>query len=399
MTEFAESSNAWTSAWLDMQKQYMDVWLKLSQQKMPFPQQKMPWQAAVSPFAATGGNPWADAFEQWSKLFGQSMPKDARDVSTRLFDLGKSYLGMSERFWQLLRQGKDACTWAGEWQESMQDALKQFGQGYGFPGGGTDPWSGFANLWGLPMSNWQRMACAFSPFPGEMEKALREGRVPEASEMTRAARHFQSVPPVGYTREWQEQLQDWTRLSAEYIHALQDFSALLGKVLQRALELFGARVTEKVSAGESFDGLRAMYDLWIDCGEEAYAEQVASKEFPHLQSELVNALMRMKRHEQMMVEEVMTGLNIPTRREMDTTHKRVYDLQQQMRRLQDRLEEAAESEAGSAAAMQAAPAAQAASTPQVTPAPRKQATAHKKAAPQTTHSTAKHLAKPKTRKG
>jgi class III poly(R)-hydroxyalkanoic acid synthase PhaE subunit len=374
MTGFTESSNAWTSAWLDMQKQYMDAWLKLSQPQVP-------WPTAASPFAATGSKPWADAFEQWSKLFGQSMPEDARDVSARLFDLGKSYLGMSESFWQLLQQGKDLCTWASDWQKTMQDSFKQLGKGHVFPGGGVDPWSGFANLWGLPMSNWQRMACAFSPFPGEMEKALREERVPEMSEMTRAVRHYLSVPPVGYTREWQEQLQDWTRLSTEYVHALQDFSALLGKVLQRALELFGARVSEKVSAGESFDGLRAIYNLWIDCGEEAYAEQVATTEFPHLQAELVNALMRMKRHEQLMVEEAMTALNIPTRREIDTTHKRVYELQQQLRRLQDTVEEAAETEA------EAAPAAQAA------------APAAPEAAPQTTRSTAKRGAQPKTRKG
>ncbi len=382
MAGFAQSPDAWSKAWLDMQKQYMDVWLKLSHENMP-------WQATASPFAAAGGNPWTEAFEQWSKLFGQGMPKTSKDVNARLFDLGKNYMSMSENFWKLLQQGQDSSAWSGNWQELLKNSFAQLGKGFEFPGGATDPWSGFANLWGLPLSNWQRMAAAFSPFPGEMEKALREDRVPETSEMTRAVRHYLSVPPVGYTREWQEQLQDWGRLSIEYTHAVQDFSALLGKVVQRALELFGKRVTEKSKAGESFDGLRALYDLWIDCGEEAYAEQVATPEFPHLQAELVNALMRMKRHEQLMVEEVMTALNIPTRREMDTTHQRVHDLQQQMRQLQDLLEEAAETRAE-------APPAAAAKTRKVSA--RKQA-APVKAASRKTASTAKRRAQPKTRKG
>jgi hypothetical protein len=78
--------------------------------------------------------------------------------------------------------------------------------------------------------------------------------------------------------------------------------------------------------------------LWIDCGEEAYAEVVATPDFPHLQAQMVNALMRLKRHEQVMMDEVMTALNMPTRREMDTTHKRVHELKQQLRTLQDTME-------------------------------------------------------------
>jgi len=373
MAEFAQSPDAWSRAWLDMQKQYLDAWQQFSPDRLS-------WQAAVSPFTAARGNPWANAFDQWSKLFGQGMPQTARDVNERLFELGKSYLSMSESFWKLMQQGKDASAWTREWQQTLQDNFKQLCQGHSLQAGGNDPWSGFASLWGLPLGNWQRMACAFSPFPGEMEKALREEQIPEASEMTRAVRHFLSVPPVGYTREWQEQLQDWTRFSVEYLHAMQDFGALLGKVVQRALELFGTRVTEKTKAGESFDGLRALYNLWIDCGEEAYAEQVATPEFPKLQAELVNALMRMKRHEQMIVEEVMTAFNIPTRREMDTSHRRVHELQQQVRQLQDALEDATDT----LARPQAEPAKTAAT----------QTVDRKKPA-----STAKSRARTKTRKG
>lgn len=378
MAEFAQASNAWAKAWLDMQKQYMDTWMK-------FAPHKLPWGDEASPFASA--TPWAQSFEQWSKLFGQNLPHSAKDVSARLFDLGKSYLGMSESFWQLLQQGKDACEWSADWQRSVQESMKHFGKGFEFPTGVADPWSGFATLWGLPLSNWQRMACAFSPFPGELEKALREERVPEASELTRSVRHYLSVPPVGYTREWQQQLQDWTRLAIEYGHALQDFSALLGKVVQRALDLFGKRVTEKTKAGESFDGLRALYDLWIDCGEEAYAEQVATAEFPQLQAELVNALMRMKRHEQLIVEEAMTGLNIPTRREMDTTHQRVHELQHQVRQLEDLLQEAAE--AAEEASHQPAAQARAVATRKKAPA--------RKAAAKKTASTASRRAQPKTK--
>jgi len=342
MADFADTSNAWTQAWLDMQKQYMDTWMKFSSQGLP-------GSPMTSPFAAAGANPWAGAFEQWSRLFSQGMPVSAKDVSTRLFDLGKSYMDMSERYWQLLRQGKEDAFSVTDWRSMLQQACEQAGKGFGFPGGSTDPWSGFATLWGLPVSNWQRMACSFSPFPGEMEKALRtDDQAAESTVMTRAVRQFLSLPPVGYTREWQEQQQVWTELFLEYTRTVQALGGVLGKVVQRALDLFGKRMSERIQNGESFDGLRAIYNLWIDCGEEAYAEEVTATEFPQVQADMVNALMRMKRHEQRMVEEVTTALNMPTRTEMDTTHKRVYELQRALRRLQDTVEDAAESVAVSA---------------------------------------------------
>jgi hypothetical protein len=40
-----------------------------------------------------------------------------------------------------------------------------------------------------------------------------------------------------------------------------------------------------------------------------------------------------------MVNEVMTALNMPTRQEMDTSHKRVYELQRQLSALQDIVED------------------------------------------------------------
>lgn len=342
MAGFTETSNAWTQAWLDMQKQYLDTWSRLAQQGVPGSA------GLVAPFTAAA-NPWAGTFDQWSKLFAQGLPANVQDVSTRLFDLGKNYLDMSERFWHLLREGKDSTSAITDWQQALQQAFAGAGKGLAFPGGAADPWAGFANLWGLPLSNWQRMATSFSPFPGEMEKALRPEHIPQPSELTRTLRQYLSLPPVGYTRELQEQQQEWLRLFGDYLHTVQSFGGLLGKVVQHALELFGKRMTEKTHAGEAPEGLRAIYNLWIDCGEDAYAAQVATTEFPQLQADMVNALMRMKRHEQLMIEEVMTALNVPTRQELDTTHKRVYELQQQVCRLQDALDDITGSGNGSPA--------------------------------------------------
>jgi class III poly(R)-hydroxyalkanoic acid synthase PhaE subunit len=330
MTGFKDSTETWSKVWLDAQKQYLDTWMELSQQR------KNVWGGVRNPFApgAMDAGGWSEPMQQWTRLMTQALPHGSQDAGTRLFDLGKSYLSMGETFWRLLQQGKDFTGPNADWLESMKSA---FAAACG-SGEDADPWSGFATFWGLPLNTWQRFACSFSPLPGELEKALRPEGAAVPSDMTRAIRQMLSMPPVGYTREWQEQVQEWAQLYMEYAKAMQEFGQLLGKVSQRAAELFGQRLTGQFKEGKTIEGLRAAYNLWIDCGEEAYAEVLDTPDFPHLQAQMVNALMRLKRHEQSMMDEVMTALNMPTRRELDTTHKRVHGLQQQIGALQDALE-------------------------------------------------------------
>jgi class III poly(R)-hydroxyalkanoic acid synthase PhaE subunit len=332
MTGFKDSTETWARAWLDAQKQYMDTWMQMTQAGKSWPGTQHP------PFDWGGVGAWADPMQQWTRLMTQALPQDSQETSTRLFGLGKSYMNMGETFWRLLQQGKDFTGQQTEWLEAMKNAFSSMCSGADTAGKETDPWSGFATFWGLPLNTWERFACAFSPLPGALEKALRPegGAVP--SDMTRAIRQVLSMPPVGYTREWQEQAQEWAQLYMEYARAMQEFAQLLGKVSQRAGELFGQRLTDLFKEGKPLDGLRAAYNLWIDCGEEAYAEVMGTPDFPHLQAQMVNALMRLKRHEQAMLDEVMTAMNMPTRRELDTTHQRVHGLQQQLGALQDAME-------------------------------------------------------------
>jgi class III poly(R)-hydroxyalkanoic acid synthase PhaE subunit len=379
MTGFKDSTETWTKVWLDAQKQYLDTWMQMSQQGKN-------WPGAQTPFAWGGVGAWSDPMQQWTRLMTQALPPGSQDTSTRLLDLAKSYLSMGETFWRLLQQGKDFTGYETDWLEAMKNAFASACGGAGLSGQDADPWSGFATFWGLPLNTWQRFACSFSPLPGELEKALRPEGAAVPSDMTRAVRQMLSLPPVGYTREWQEQAQEWAQLYLEYGKAMQEFAQLLGKVSQRAAELFGQKLTGQLKEGKPLEGLRAAYNLWIDCGEDAYAEVMGTPDFPHLQAQMVNALMRLKRHEQSMMDEVMTALNMPTRRELDTTHQRVHSLQQQLGALQDVLENSkpAEQPADAYRAAERAPAAK-----------KPEAPARKKSAAKPAGSQAKRRVQPK----
>ena len=131
MTDQKGSADAWSKVWKDAQKQYMDAWMGLSQGGYSWPgaQANAPWgmgagwpgMQPVSPWG--GGGSWADPMQQWSRMMSQALPKESRDVNTRLFDLGKSYMNMGETFWHLLQQGKDMAGEGCDWQELMQNAF------------------------------------------------------------------------------------------------------------------------------------------------------------------------------------------------------------------------------------------------------------------------------------
>jgi class III poly(R)-hydroxyalkanoic acid synthase PhaE subunit len=331
MVESSESAQAWTHVWLDAQKQFLDAWQQLSPSGGAWPA------PGKLPFSASGSSLWGQPLDQWSRMANLAFPQATQDVAGRLAGLGKSYLQMGETFWHMLQQTQGTGS-AADWQAVMSQGLEQLRKATSLSEIPSDPWCTFATLWGLPLDTWKRIGVSLSPFPGEMEKALRGSGVAGAGGIPGNMEQLLGLPALGYTREIQEQVQEWTRLSLDYTRVMQEFVRLLGKITQRALELMGERLTELSCQGESLGGLRAAYDLWIDCGEAAYAETLATPEFPALQAELVNALMRLKRHEQRMLEEVMTGMNMPTRQELDTSHKRVYELRRELRELQARMQ-------------------------------------------------------------
>jgi hypothetical protein len=80
---------------------------------------------------------------------------------------------------------------------------------------------------------------------------------------------------------------------------------------------------------------RALFDLWIDAAEEAYAEIALSPEFRKVYGDLVNAQMRVRAGVQQQVEQVSGTFGMPTRSEVDAAHRKIAQLEREIRRLRD----------------------------------------------------------------
>lgn len=311
----------WLNVWMDSQRQWWDAWTNLAR----------PDQEGSAP-SGSPANPWQPALDFWASLL---RPPQTGNTPTALSEAAfpaHAFGAWSDAWLKSQRHYMEL------WQKSTSQLA---GPAQGEAGGGPNSMAGFANLWGMPLDNWRRVCSAFSFMPGDMEKAARDTGSPYGPEsLHRTMVGFLSMPTVGYTREWQEELQRWALLWLNHFEAQREYSGVLGRIVWRASELFSQSLHGKPANDETLTSLRAFYNQWIDCAEEAYGEIAISEDFIHAQARLTNSLFAIKRQEQKMMEEVQSALNMPTRRELDTSHRRVHQLQRRVWQVEQALEEA-----------------------------------------------------------
>ena len=95
--------------------------------------------------------------------------------------------------------------------------------------------------------------------------------------------------------------------------------------------------------------MRALFDLWVDAAEDAYAELALSPEFRRVYGELANAQMRLRADAQAIAEQAATLMGLPGRTELDSAHRKIAELERQLRRMQRAADPAANAPAAAPA--------------------------------------------------
>lgn len=325
----SSGADAWGQAWLDAQRKYFDTWVDLSRQGQAAMGKGFQREAPANPFLS--------GVEQWFKMISPALPQENRDLSQRLLDMNKGFIQTGEQMWNLAQGMQQAMRAGQDWQQNAQEQLKAWQKQW--TSGQQGATAGWNTLWGLPLQHFRQLSSSFSMFPGDVEKTLRGGGPLGASTLQHALQGALSTPAVGYTREMQEDWQEWASLWLEHAQALQKYEQLLMGVGNRTVEKMGAQILGLVKEGKGIESMRQAYDLWIDCAEDAYGALAQSSEFMETQAKLTNTLMAVKRQEQQMVEQALAVYDLPTRTEMDTAHERIHQLRRELRKLRHALEE------------------------------------------------------------
>lgn len=132
--------------------------------------------------------------------------------------------------------------------------------------------------------------------------------------------------PVGYAREQQVAWQEYIRAQADYQLRLQTLLQAFSKVFAQSLEIVPHEVELRARAGKPVQGFRELYELWIECGERVFAEFAHDDAFITAQAEASNALNRLKRTQQTLLDHWLKSYDLPTRAELNTVHQRMRDM-------------------------------------------------------------------------
>ncbi len=142
------------------------------------------------------------------------------------------------------------------------------------------------------------------------------------------------LAPLGYFREHHEHAQELARAVGDYQRIAAQMTAAIAKIHAEALELLAKKTQALAQAGDTVSDSRRLYDLWIECGEQAFAQQARGEVFGLLQGEMVNAGMRVRAAQQTIAENFLKSLDLPTRAELNSVHKRLKDLRERVEQLE-----------------------------------------------------------------
>lgn len=325
----------WNADWMETQQKYWQQWTDMSMKAM----------GGKAPSA----NPWENAMDHWWQAIAPNAPDATSGFMEKMMEQGKMLFHMTEQFTKNMGDGSEMTDWSSAMEKTFADMQNAFGGGMQQ---GDDAMHKMMAFWEMPFDNWQRMVSSLSLTPGDALRNMPHDQVNDG------LNRFLSAPGLGYSREEQGQYQDLMQRAMEYQKALQEYTQFFSNLGIKSVDRMRGKMTELSEQDKVVDSARGLYDMWVNCCEEVYGEQVMTPEYAVIHGKLVNALMALKHRMSIMVDETLGTMNMPTRSEVRTLQDRLQETRRDnkaLRRELTALKERVEALASAAPAPAAAP--------------------------------------------
>lgn len=217
-------------------------------------------------------DPWTEAQQEYLRQAANGQAEAAR----RIREFGDDYLGITQELWKLVES-----------------------RGQGAPGASPQALNdGFDQLRNALKEKFERM---YQPAFG----------------------------PIGAQQEADQRL---TETTLRWQRAAAEVSGQLSAIAKDAVERLAAALASPDAAGSPVTSLRELHDMWVECGERAYAIAAHSEEFAAAQAELLAAMVEMRFEQRRQIEAWARAFNLPTRAEIDSIHERLHALRRLLRK-------------------------------------------------------------------
>lgn len=342
--------------WQNYQKSYMDAWQSMSETSRPGTQT---------------GNPWTDALDKWWQALSKQSSPDSQDIFSMLIEQSKTFFNMASTINGSLNDAMQVQNAGGDWEKVISTSFDGLRETLA------------AGSSSIPMELWKKFVTEQFRSPGDL--------VPDfVKQFQDAGNQVFNMPAVGQSREKQEQLQKLAKQLSAYQVANGEYMEVQIKIGNLAVDLLQKKIVEMFENREYPESYRAIYDIWVDCYEEVYAEAVMQPDYNTAYGDMVNALMGLTLTYRQLQDDTLEKYGMPSRRELDTLHQRFQEERREKHKMRAEIESLTEQVERLAESIKTAPpekpAAKAKSTAPATAARR---TSTRRATSTKTKSTAK----------
>lgn len=295
----ANSVPPWPGDFESVAQQYWSLWGDALRQAGATPTMSMPG-------AAPG---WQQTVDWWSKLVPGGQPQVDEAVGRFQRQASQWFGQMQQVAAQFTGRDHDATDIGRAWRSAL---------GMAEPTPAQNP---FADIF-------RSMQGGAHGLDGWMQQMR-----PWLENLQRDGDRWMHLPTFGLSREHQERWQHLAQAYKDYQHRVGEYDQLMLQVAQDAFARFERKLEEHAEPGRQLQNARALFDLWIDAAEEAYAQVAMSDDFRHAYGGLANAQARLRLGVQREVEQVCTQFGMPTRTEVDAAHRKIVELERALRKL------------------------------------------------------------------
>ncbi|QOY63774.1 class III poly(R)-hydroxyalkanoic acid synthase subunit PhaE [Lysobacter sp. H21R4] len=263
---------------------------------------------------ATPGLPgWNEAVNWWSQLASGGMPQ--ADATVQRFNTQAQ--GWYAQIQEL------AARFAGQ-DASARDVSQAWKEMFG--GHAANPFAdALKGMQGQGQQGFEQWMAQVSPW---LEK-LREG-----------SNAWLETPTFGLNREHEQRWKELIQAQQAYQRHNKGYQALMSEALQDAFKRFEKKLDECSQPGNRLESMGALFDLWIDAAEDAYADIAISPRFRDAYGALGNAQMALRAAVQKEIEHLGDSMGMPSRTEVDAAHRKITQLERELRQLRDRIDAA-----------------------------------------------------------
>ena len=145
---------------------------------------------------------------------------------------------------------------------------------------------------------------------------------------------FFNIPQLGLARGYQEKVNQAVDKYNIYHSTLSEFVRVLSLPLSHSVAVMQEKLGEMAEKGALPDDSQKYYHLWIKILEGHYMKLFQSPEYNRILANTLNAITDFSASKDAVIQDMLSVLPIPSRREIDDLERELYDLKKRIQALE-----------------------------------------------------------------